>query len=92
MKAWSWDRWYGRPVLSALLGLSALALSALAGGDGGPISGLDVPFTVPKVLLSHGLWKRRFGSNRDLIGQTLHQSQVLPCQLGTGVPLGSNSR
>jgi hypothetical protein len=29
---------------------------------------------------------------QGLVGQTLQQSQLLPCQLGTGVPLGSNSR
>src|SRR5439155_26001877 len=38
------------PVVSARRGLSALALSALAGGDGGPISGLHVPFTVPRAV------------------------------------------
>ena len=29
---------------------------------------------------------------QGLVGQTLQQSQLLPCKLGTGVPLGSNSR
>ena len=34
MNAWSRHRWYAEPVTSALLGISCLALSALAGGGG----------------------------------------------------------
>ena len=49
MKALLRHRWSGKQVTSALLGLSCLALSPLAGG-GGPISGLDVPFTVPRAV------------------------------------------
>src|SRR6266851_5889442 len=49
MKAWSRHRWYRRPVTFTVLGLSCLAVSAFAGG-GGPIAGLDVPFTVPRAV------------------------------------------
>src|SRR6266849_7032069 len=48
MKAWSRHRWHRRPVTFAVLGLSCLAVSAFAGG--GPVSGLDVPFTVPRAV------------------------------------------
>ncbi len=49
MKAWSRHRWYRRPVTFTVLGLSCLAVSAFAGG-GGPIAGLDVPFTVARAV------------------------------------------
>ena len=31
----------------------------------------DAPGAVPVVVISHGLWKRRFASARDIVGQTL---------------------
>jgi hypothetical protein len=53
MSAWAVRGWYGRPVASAVLGLSCLALSAFAGG-GGPVSGLGVPLTVPRAVCGPG--------------------------------------
>ncbi len=31
----------------------------------------DVPGKPPVVVLSHGFWQRRFGGNRDIVGQSL---------------------
>jgi hypothetical protein len=53
MNAWSRHCWYAKPVTSALLGISCLALSAFAGG-GGPVSGLGVPLTVPRAVCGPG--------------------------------------
>jgi hypothetical protein len=53
MRALSRHPGYGRPVTSVLLGLSCLALSALAGG-GGSISAVDVPVTVPRAVCGPG--------------------------------------
>jgi hypothetical protein len=52
MSFWAVRGWYGRLVTSAAFGLSCLALSAFAGG--GPIAGLDVPFTVPRANCGPG--------------------------------------
>src|ERR1700736_4288802 len=48
MKTWSRHRWYGTVLTSTVLVLSCLASFAFAGG--GPVSGLDVPFTVPRAV------------------------------------------
>src|SRR4030081_3225730 len=53
MNAWSRHRWYAKPVTSALLGISCLALSAFAGG-GGPVSGVGAPLTVPRAVCGPG--------------------------------------
>ena len=53
MNAWSRHRWYAKPVTSALLGISCLALSAFADG-GGPVSGLGVPLSVPRAACGPG--------------------------------------
>jgi hypothetical protein len=48
MKTWSRHRRYDKTAIAAALGVSCLALSALAGG--GPVAGLDVPVTVPRAV------------------------------------------
>jgi len=53
MNAWSRHRWHAKPVTSALLGISCLALSALAGG-GGPVSSVGVPPNVPRAVCGPG--------------------------------------
>jgi hypothetical protein len=53
MNAWSRHCWYAKPVTSALLGISCLALSAFADG-GGPVSGLGVPLSVPRAACGPG--------------------------------------
>src|SRR6202011_905840 len=53
MNARSRHRWYAKPVTSALLGISCLALSAFAGG-GGPVFGVGVPLTVPRAVCGPG--------------------------------------
>src|SRR4030088_3494959 len=53
MNAWSRHRWYAKPVTSALLGISCLALSAFAGG-GGPVSGVGGPLAVPRAVCGPG--------------------------------------
>src|SRR6202165_1181265 len=52
MNAWSRHRWSAKPVTSALLGISCLALSAFAGG--GPVAGLGVPLAVPRAVCGPG--------------------------------------
>ncbi|HST20729.1 MAG TPA: ABC transporter permease, partial [Blastocatellia bacterium] len=40
------------------------------------------PGRAPVVVLSHGLWQRRFGSNPDLIGQTIPFNQSSATVIG----------
>src|SRR6202171_5903804 len=53
MNAWSRHSWYAKPVTSALLGISCLALSALAAG-GGPVSSVGGPLSVPRAVCGPG--------------------------------------
>jgi hypothetical protein len=53
MNAWSRHRWSAKPVTSALLGISCLALSAFAAG-GGPVAGVGVPLSVPRAACGPG--------------------------------------
>jgi putative ABC transport system permease protein len=36
----------------------------------------DRPGSDPVVLLSHGLWERRFGSNPEIVGKVIHMDDV----------------
>jgi putative ABC transport system permease protein len=52
------------PSLFRVLGLSPLVGRAFAAGD-------DRPGAAPVAMISEGLWKRRFGSDRSIVGQSL---------------------
>jgi putative ABC transport system permease protein len=50
----------------------------------------DAPGGAPVVVLSHGLWERRFGASRDVIGQTLSldgRSRTIIGVLGPGAQI-----